>query len=1683
MEKSSSQRRRGTAIDCRLSIGNRRPRPRAGCLLAAALICLVVSPAGRGDTDAHRATEDEAEALLREMAAFFEEAETRLPGSPGNLAIEKKIDTLFAESGLTHGAIKFVAPAFLPGKTTLFVEGRAGIPLLPMHPTVVRPGNFTKRNFSTELVYLGKGAVEDLTAAQGVNLDGAVAVMEFDCGANWLRLLRFGITGFIFIGVEGPYRSRECIEKVHHNEVATARFFLSPRDSATLREILSGETPVQARIEAEPSRWENRMLRDLWVLIPGADQTLQRDVIVITAPMDSNCVVPELATGAQSGANLYLLVRLFEEFRENPPARSVLLAALNAHTQRYLGERMLAWHLLAPRMKLEAVQDVLANEMRVQNVLTEEYRQLDLSPPSSADEEYLIKMRTLMDSSTGKHLSIKAPVVALARRDVNLLKAEQLAVAREEADEAVQKARIDELTGERTKYVNVLKLFNKFGHQTRLSELSDEEVDILRGYVRKIIETNKGWSHLNERDLNIHASNTRIREALGSRSVRLVLCLELVWTGERFGFYSGTDKGRARWADPWGLNAAEIASGLFGEGLFVDCMTKQGGFPEGYYFVDPASATEGFPEGRYFVDPASAIRFFHAAASTPAFAVRNVYSGVGQSFSPSDTFSNLHKGHVARIMNALPVLMRALLKDENLTAPSVLQKPVQQASWFTEVYEGWTVRVKTYKFDEFSASVVPESPVPNSVVVFFGSPETLSSDVMNSYFSLTDTRAACMFYGIRESQVTTGAFHFDPDFVHIDHVLDAGIIETKSRSTIVRDTESTTLALFECNELPIYTRYDTSLIGAWHILTDRYHLLDGKLNSSPKRYGFTGAEEILSPKEVTAKKGPAAFFFERGKRVKLLTNQKRLAINASEGSPEGVGFASAGELGPDFFATVARDMSRFNHSRLGKLRGVSDELAVGFLERGDNALQKMADAGAGRRHVARLRSLYEALGSQCKAYAQIGAITNDMLKAVVFYLALMLPFCFFVEKLTFRFVKIEAEMGVFVVLFVLTFLVFRVIHPAFRIAKAPIAMFTAFVMGALGVFVIKILHGRFEGEMQLLFNTYAGMDAASVGYSTVGQKALLIGVNNMKQRRIRTTLTTATIVLVTFTMLAFTSVSRSLSPTIVRIGEAAPHTGLMYHRPGDKAMDEATTQFFKDVFVGRGEVIVRRWKTALREKEYLVPFYAEGSGGKGVTIEAILGLPKAENGFLAEIPMQAGSFFTCDNADEVILPTALGNALGVTPDNLGEQTLRFNNHELRIVGILDDEQFRSIKDLNNRPLLPVKPIVERGKQADEVIDLSALDQDAFTKTGVFYVDMSALLVMPVETARVFGSRPYSVSVRMPDDTPIWPVIDEILTMTGASKFFVSSRDPFSVGANRGRTKNPGVYYVGEGYRTSIGGLTSLVIPLLIAATIILNTMLGSVFERKNEIAVYNAVGLNPTHIGMFFLAESFVYSIIGSVGGYLIGQVLSIGLTRTGVISEINLNFSSLSVVYVILFTVAVVLLSTIYPSVVATKAAVPSGKRKWALPEHDGQTMNVMFPFIYQPELILGSIGYLEAYFSRFAEEAFGDLTAELDERSTGRDRRGMTTYRLRYNVALAPFDLGVTQHVVFTAAFSETVQAYRIVANIERISGQDTNWETVNKPFLERLRTYLLHWRNLEAAEHALFVKRGRELFAGVI
>ena len=126
-------------------------------------------------------TPAEADRLAEELRDLFKGAEVRLPGSPGNMAMEARVDKAFADSGLQHGEIKFNSPCFMPGETYLSFSDRPPVRLRVMHPTLFRPGNFKEKEFEAPLVYVGRGANSDLERIRGIPLGGALVLLEFNC--------------------------------------------------------------------------------------------------------------------------------------------------------------------------------------------------------------------------------------------------------------------------------------------------------------------------------------------------------------------------------------------------------------------------------------------------------------------------------------------------------------------------------------------------------------------------------------------------------------------------------------------------------------------------------------------------------------------------------------------------------------------------------------------------------------------------------------------------------------------------------------------------------------------------------------------------------------------------------------------------------------------------------------------------------------------------------------------------------------------------------------------------------------------------------------------------------------------------------------------------------------------------------------------------------------------------------------------------------------------------------------------------------------------------------------------------------------------------------------------------------------------------------------------------------------
>ena len=276
--------------------------------------------------------------------------------------------------------------------------------------------------------------------------------------------------------------------------------------------------------------------------------------------------------------------------------------------------------------------------------------------------------------------------------------------------------------------------------------------------------------------------------------------------------------------------------------------------------------------------------------------------------------------------------------------------------------------------------------------------------------------------------------------------------------------------------------------------------------------------------------------------------------------------------------------------------------------------------------------------------------------------------------------------------------------------------------------------------------------------------------------------------------------------------------------------------------------------------------------------------------------------------------------------------------------------------------------------------------------------------------------------------------------------------------------------------TAIKGLGVLIIPMLIAAFIVLNTMLGTVYERLKDIGIYAAVGLAPSHIALLFIAEACAYAVLGITLGYLGGQGMGLVLNHLDMLGGLNLNYSSLAAVFSVLIVMGVVLLSTAYPARVAARTAVPDLARRWQPEPPVGAEWEFRFPFLVSAAEAKGLCGFLLDYLASYGEASIGSFYTEGTLLQSFSTPQG-TAYALEARVWLAPLDLGVSQHAVLCICPEEQANIYGLVFYLRCLSGDNDSWRRANRSFLQAIRKELLIWNTLKAAERSAFRQRAEE------
>jgi len=758
---------------------------------------------------------------------------------------------------------------------------------------------------------------------------------------------------------------------------------------------------------------------------------------------------------------------------------------------------------------------------------------------------------------------------------------------------------------------------------------------------------------------------------------------------------------------------------------------------------------------------------------------------------------------------------------------------------------------------------------------------------------------------------------------------------------------------------------------------------------------------------------------------------------------------------------TAKSMSFINNKRieLQKEYGMIDEMTMTFHAKGIENRDKSNLKNLSyvdQNHAATQSVTYNTLN-----HPVIRNSISEAIIGVLWYMALLVPFAFFFEKLVFGFTDIRKQIFAQSTIFIIVFILLGLLHPAFQMIRSSSMILLGFIIMLISIGITLILSGKFKENIDALKKSQGHIKGATVNTSGILATAFMLGLNNMHRRKVRTGLTCATLVLLTFVMICFTSIQSDIVDTLTPIAKAS-YQGILIKE-----------KFFKPISNGEVTALNKRYgenysinartmylgKRSWRTKELLPPEITAsiGSGDDARSCELSSGILFSQTEPLRNnIKLLTNrGWFTEEqkNVNNVIYPIIISDktaeALSISPENVNTQdiVIELNSKKFIVHGVFESSSLENLVDFDGDNLLPfditalVTPKIYNGYILAEKEDIKIPASDLFIGlNGKFNADVQV------------NARITSVAVEMKDVNfkEAKHEIDNYLEQSGKGTYYGLA----------------GIAYFGRRAReSSLIGLIDMLIPLLIAGLTVLNTMKGSVYERKDEIYVYNAVGIAPKYVFFMFIAEAVVYSVVGALLGYILSQGVGRILMYLGWTGGLNMNFTSIATVYASLTITAAVFLSTIYPARQAMKIAEPADEAGWKLPEPKDNKICFDLPFTYDHTERIAVMAFFYKYLINhgdgssgpfFANKPVMGISQELDKL----DNDGYIP-KIEVTIWLKPFDLGVSQNMKIELATDEDTGEYISTITLTRLSGTLESWSRLNVRFVKKIRQHFLHWR----------------------
>ncbi len=1098
------------------------------------------------------------------------------------------------------------------------------------------------------------------------------------------------------------------------------------------------------------------------------------------------------------------------------------------------------------------------------------------------------------------------------------------------------------------------------------------------------------------------------------------------------------------------------------------------GYDVNNVFVDGINPVKGrewhtFFPGKIAFDHEMIIR-----GGRPGFVFTTVNDARTLVDTPLDTVDKLNVKNLQTQLRMLACLVNDFVNEPELE--EVALKRVQALKKMDDLTDAKGLVLEFRRRESF----VPNTPVPDALIVVQGTSRMMMG-VHTEAMAMANETSEFELRGEMENRAAKlEAYGFSPRNGDIVYAPDQGPDGDAKypREVYGRAGLKRPIVVFRCSSTDVYDLVDERYFQT----LQKMFVYDAKNNSTPISFGFSLPTAASAGAEFPSYVEPCGTVYSVSNidlEVTMgmgLLGVRMILINSTDDDPEGAGFRAANTPSvPLTSLQCARDMWKIDEYRMSRLaaRGITNARLDSLHKLAGESLALAEQYIRERSYDKGISAARHAWGYESRAYPDVQKTSLDVVKGVLFYLALLLPFAYFGERLLLGARTVIGTIIGTVGVFIVVFLALAAVHPAFKLTANPPIILLAFIIMALAVMVIAIVTMKFNEQLKAMKQSRGGVHEADVGRLSAATAAFNLGLANMRRRKTRTALTATTLVLLTFTVISFTSVVAGLRVNEIKLPFAPAYQGVMLRDRSWLSLEAPTADIISNEFDKNAIVSPRAWYTSAQiDKELMVDVINGADDSKKYTISCILGLsPQEEKVLNVDDMLVAGRWITPEDKDACLIPTSVADALGVTGEDCGSAEIVMFGSRYRIIGIVREDNMRKVRDLDGEALMPVnyallRPEIlkELQRQAEQRSQLGASNAGSLLQEYKHF-GPEKLIILPYNRVLELGGTLRSIAVKF-DNSDI--VLENVQAMMKrfALSLYTGVHDA--------------TYLFSSVGVTSLSGLESIVIPILIAALIVLNTMLGAVHERTREIGIYSALGLAPTHVSMLFLAEASVFAILGAIMGYLIGQVLTKILQATGSTHGLELNYSSTAAVAVTIISMATVILSTIAPSKKAAQIASPGMDRKWSLPEPVDDRMTIMLPFTVTGRDAFGVAAFLKEFFDEYVGYAGGDFLAENVrlEPAEFENGQGMA---IRLRMWLAPYDLGVSQDFSLNCVPSEDSDIFEIKLELSRLAGDINSWKKTNTLFLATIRKQFLIWRTVPQGEKVAYAERADQILAG--